>query len=248
MQPAARHCASRPNRAGGLRQTVRNERRTAVAWDERECRDPSARSSGNQSVPESACGPLRTVVVRVLAPRSVGRGRRYPPGAHGGAVSASLRLHCGARPPVVPHNSLRSLRSLRSNTCGKSVHEARCARGPQALALQAAPGRWPGRSPGTNSPLDCSCPGRAFSAPQRRAAACPHAPLHATLARSLRRATPSLHPPRIRSQRTTYGCQRGRRHPPGAIFRGDEERWPASTILAARRQLSWPVGARGSCG
>jgi type III secretion protein J len=28
-------------------------------------------------------------------------------------------------------------------------------------ALQAAPGQWPGSSPGMNSPLDCSCPGSA---------------------------------------------------------------------------------------
>ena len=28
--------------------------------------------------------------------------------------------------------------------------------------LQAAPGQWPGPSPGTNSPLDCLCPGSAY--------------------------------------------------------------------------------------
>jgi hypothetical protein len=32
-----------------------------------------------------------------------------------------------------------------------------------AISLQAAPGQWPGPSPGTNSPLDCSCPGSALS-------------------------------------------------------------------------------------
>ena len=30
------------------------------------------------------------------------------------------------------------------------------------VALQAAPGQWPGPSPGTNSPLDCLCPGSAY--------------------------------------------------------------------------------------
>ena len=30
------------------------------------------------------------------------------------------------------------------------------------LALQAAPGQWPGPSPGTNSPLDCLSPGSAY--------------------------------------------------------------------------------------
>ena len=32
-----------------------------------------------------------------------------------------------------------------------------------AISFQAAPGQWPGPSPGTNSPLDCSCPGSALS-------------------------------------------------------------------------------------
>jgi len=32
-------------------------------------------------------------------------------------------------PAAPPQNSLRSLRSLRSNTCGESVHDSRCARG-----------------------------------------------------------------------------------------------------------------------
>ncbi len=62
------------------------------------------------------------------------RGRRHPAGAHGGVVGALRRLRCGARPGVAPHNSLRSLRSLRSNRCGESVYEARCARRPQACA------------------------------------------------------------------------------------------------------------------
>jgi hypothetical protein len=59
---------------------------------------------------------------------SARRGRRYPPGAHAGAVGAARRLHCDARSAVAPQNSLRSLRSLRSDNCGESVHEARCAR------------------------------------------------------------------------------------------------------------------------
>jgi len=32
-------------------------------------------------------------------------------------------------PAATPQNSLRSLRSLRSDTCGESVHDSRCARG-----------------------------------------------------------------------------------------------------------------------
>ena len=57
--------------------------------------------------------------------RSAHRGRRHPAGAHAVAVFASLRLHCAARPEVAPPNSLRSLRSLRSNSRSESVDEAR---------------------------------------------------------------------------------------------------------------------------
>ena len=55
------------------------------------------------------------------------------------ARARRARVHSGlllvhARPALLgargaPQNSLRSLRSLRSNSCGESVHEARCARG-----------------------------------------------------------------------------------------------------------------------
>jgi hypothetical protein len=53
------------------------------------------------------------------------RGGWYPAGAHTRAVSAALRLPCDARSEVAPRNSLRSLRSLRSNSRGESDHEAR---------------------------------------------------------------------------------------------------------------------------
>ncbi len=56
------------------------------------------------------------------------RGRRTLAGAHAAAVGAARRLHCGARSRIAPQNSLRELRSLRSNNRGESVHEARCAR------------------------------------------------------------------------------------------------------------------------
>ena len=65
------------------------------------------------------------------------RGRRYPTGAHTVTVGALRQLHCGARSGVVPKNSLRSLRSLRSNSFGKHEDEARCARRP----LHCAPRR-----------------------------------------------------------------------------------------------------------
>ena len=54
--------------------------------------------------------------------------------AHAVAVSAALRLHCGARSEVAPPNSLHSLRSLRSNSRGESDNDARCARRPRTCA------------------------------------------------------------------------------------------------------------------
>jgi hypothetical protein len=45
--------------------------------------------------------------------------------AHAGAVFAARRLRCGTRFEVAPNNSLRSLRSLRSDTFGESEVEAR---------------------------------------------------------------------------------------------------------------------------
>ena len=73
----------------------------------------------------AAVGPLLPVVGDRFLAASAHRGRRYPAGAHAVAVCASLRLHCAARSGVAPPNSLRSLRSLRSNSRGESDHEAR---------------------------------------------------------------------------------------------------------------------------
>ena len=76
-------------------------------------------------------------------PMSARRGRRHPAGAHAPAVGASHRLHCDARPGVAPPNSLRSLRSLRSNSCGESVDEARCTCRPQSSASRRRRNRPP---------------------------------------------------------------------------------------------------------
>ncbi len=82
--------------------------------------------------------PVAVVRHPAFACRGIARrGRRCPAGAHavavglaGQVVPVTLfvrqgRLRCGARPEVAPRNSLRSLRSLRSNSRGESVHEAR---------------------------------------------------------------------------------------------------------------------------
>ena len=76
-------------------------------------------------------------------PMSARRGRRHPAGAHAPAVGASHRLHCDARPGVAPPNSLRSLRSLRSNSRGESVDEARCTCRPQSSASRRRRNRPP---------------------------------------------------------------------------------------------------------
>ena len=90
----------------------------------------------------SGCGPLGTLA----STRSAHRGRRYPPGAHAGAVGASHRLHCDARTRVAPHNSLRSLRSLRSDRCGESDLDAR-GRAPTPALRFSSPQKSP--LPGT---------------------------------------------------------------------------------------------------
>ncbi|WP_341889611.1 hypothetical protein, partial [Variovorax sp. YR752] len=67
------------------------------------------------------------------------RGRRCPLVAHSAAVGLAGRLHCDARAGVVPQNSLRDLRSLRSNNRGKSDHEARWRAPTPALRFSSPP-------------------------------------------------------------------------------------------------------------
>ena len=81
-------------------------------------------------VHSSGRGPLRSLSLATTEHR----GRRYPAGAHAVAVAAARRLHCDARSGVAPQNSLRELRSLRSNKRGESDNEARCARRPRPCA------------------------------------------------------------------------------------------------------------------
>ena len=94
----------------------------------------------------AAPGPLLTFACGCDRAWFAHRGRRCPRGAHAVAVGLAGRLHCDARARVVPQNSLRSLRSLRSNSRGKSVDEAR-SRAP-TLALRFSS---PQKSPPTGS-------------------------------------------------------------------------------------------------
>jgi len=84
------------------------------------------------------------------------RERRYPPGALSGAVGAAHRLHCDARPKGAWLNSLRSLRSLHSNSRHESVHEARCARRPPACASRRPTGRTCRVPPPATTTVGCS--------------------------------------------------------------------------------------------
>jgi hypothetical protein len=78
---------------------------------------------------------------------SMRRSRWHPPRAHGGAVFAARRLHCDARPGVVPDNSLRSLRSLGSDTI-RQVRARSALRAPTpALRFSRLAGRAGHRGP-----------------------------------------------------------------------------------------------------
>jgi len=91
----------------------------------------------------SAVGPLQTFASGRLRASCAHRGRRCPPGAHTVAVGAAHRLHCAARSGVAPQNSLRSLRSLHSNSRGESVVEARAARAPTPALRCSSPPKSP---------------------------------------------------------------------------------------------------------
>ena len=101
-----------------------------------------------------------------------GRCGKGAPGQAGGLRFGGRRvrrLPSGARSRGPSPNSLRSLRSLRSNMRRQvSLRSALRARATSPVLLrpvQAAPGQWPGPSPGMDSPLDCPCPGSASEAP-----------------------------------------------------------------------------------
>ena len=123
----------------------------------------------------AACGP--ELSFRMVGPLTwARRGRRCPAGAHAPAVGASHRLHCDARPGVAPPNSLRSLRSLRSNSRGESADEARCACRPQSCASRRRRNR-PRRAPPAAQHALWRFEGKPPPLQQRRARAGWSAPL-----------------------------------------------------------------------
>ena len=163
------------------------------------------------------------------------------------AVCASLRLHCGARSEVVPRNSLRSLRSLHSNSRGKSVDDARCARRPRPSAPRRHRQR-PHRVPHAAKPPVPLFAGQAKTLQQRRVRAGWSAPLERRAAQGLwpraQRASLSdlsqLFECSERSERSEF-CDRATR-PSSAgksaqsADRSSEARKPARTRLCRPRR------------
>ena len=70
----------------------------------------------------------------VSAPVSRAPLQRGPARGAGGSGRPDGRLRCDARRRVAPQNSLRAPRALRSDSCGESVFDARCARRPRPCA------------------------------------------------------------------------------------------------------------------
>jgi hypothetical protein len=110
---------------------------------------------------------------------AAGVARRGPQWAHAVTVGAARRLRCGARSGIAPQNSLRSLRSLRSDSRGESVVDARCAR--RSRRLRSAPSqKSPSAGPCTQGRPRCHRMGycaeyHPYSLVRRHTATCQHA-------------------------------------------------------------------------
>jgi hypothetical protein len=151
------------------------------------------------------------------------RGRRCPAGAHGVAVSASLRLRCGARFGLGRLTRFTPFGRYAQTRSGKYVHEVRFAHRAQNSPCRPRRARRPGCSPGTNSPLDCLCPG----SPPRRPTVSP------------RRAPPAAQAPE--SQCPGAVCQRFHKAAAGqapARVCGAEDRRIRGRARSALRELT----------
>ena len=153
---------------------------------------------------EAAFGPLLPFArVRFCESRFAWRGRRYPQGAHAVAVSASLRLRCGARLGVAPQTHFAHFVRY-VQTGAASQFWMRAARADSKAALLAATEIAPC---GYHLPR---CNGCGLRRKHHLRLAAPLRPLLTRLKarRSIRLG--------FSSQRTER-LQRGRRHPVGAI-------------------------------
>jgi hypothetical protein len=152
----------------------------------------------------SAFGPLLQFArVRSCESRFARRGRWYPQGAHAVAVSASLRLRCGARLGVAPQTHFAHFVRY-VQTGAASQFWMRAARADSKAALLAATEIAPC---GYHLPRCHSCAFRCEHHPRLAA------PLRHPLARLEARLSIRLG---FASQRTER-LERGRRHPVGAI-------------------------------
>jgi hypothetical protein len=102
-------------------------------------------------------------VVLLSAPVSCAPLQRGPARGAGGSGRPDGRLRCDARGRVAPQNSLRAPRALRSDSCGESVLDARCARRPRPCASRRS--QWhPKQAPaaaakGGRAPVSCAALG-----------------------------------------------------------------------------------------
>ena len=108
---------------------------------------PAARRENQHVRCLTPFGPFRLFVNVRSCTTSARRGKGCPLCAHAVAVAAARRLHCAARSGVAPPNSLRSLRSLRSDNRGESVLEARWRAPTPALRCSSPPKSHPAGSP-----------------------------------------------------------------------------------------------------
>ena len=139
------------------------------------------------------------------------------------AVGAAHRLPGGTRSRGPSQNSLRSLRSLRSNSCDKSVVDARCARGHEPWPCRPRRAGRHGRSQGTSGPPDRLCP---CSPPRRLRGAAWPARTH------LCASGEGVRP--VRHERWTSR----QALPGGGDLGGDEQRRAGVGARAARASLS----------
>ncbi len=162
-------CCCRPlHRAAPIRPPASPSARRAAACCRPETTLPTIYASLQEGDEEGrrpcACGGLRCPFVDGCSRRIAGedeqplsrgwqhRARRHPPGAHGVAVAASRRLHCGAQPGVASRTRcVHFVTTLKH--CDESVHEARCARRLQACAPRATHRALPG--PGAAAAATC---------------------------------------------------------------------------------------------
>ena len=118
---------------GGRRRYARLANRPAARSGERRARAVLKRLSCRT---RGRCLRLRRIAdARCSRVRASARGRGRTTGRASNATPhPSGRVPCDARLRGPVQNSLRELRSLRSDSCDESAHEARCARGRESCA------------------------------------------------------------------------------------------------------------------